>query len=120
MGSFRLSCALCAALCGLACSVRGEEAAERPISFLDQLHGKVPKSITGNPAAESNLPGSGLAGRILHLPAETGLRLGGLARRCQRLDVDFELGPAGKPVLARDCVLSVGQLRIRDADLQFA
>jgi porin len=78
MGNFRLSCALCSVLCGLACSVRGEEAAERPISFLDQLRGNVPKSITGNPAAENNLPGTGLAGRILHLPEETGLRLGGL------------------------------------------
>ena len=59
--------------------MRGEEtAAERPISFLDQLRGKVPKSITGNPAAENNLPGTGLAGRILHLPEESGLRLGGL------------------------------------------
>jgi porin len=57
--------------------VRGEEAAERPVSFLDQLRGKVPKS-TGNPAAENNLPGTGLAGRILHLPEESGLRLGGL------------------------------------------
>jgi porin len=78
MGNFRLSCALCSVLCGLACSVRGEEAAERPISFFDQLRGNVPKSITGNPAAENNLPGTGLAGRILHLPEETGLRLGGL------------------------------------------
>ena len=78
MGSFRLSCALCAVLFGLACSVRGEEAAERPVSFLDQLRGKVPRSITGNPAAENNLPGTGLAGRILHLPEESGLRLGGL------------------------------------------
>jgi porin len=78
MGSFRLSCALCVVLFGLACSVRGEEAAERPVSFLDQLRGKVPKSITGNPAAENNLPGTGLAGRILHLPEESGLRLGGL------------------------------------------
>jgi hypothetical protein len=45
MGNFRLSCALCSVLCGLACSVRGEEAAERPISFLDQLRGNVPKPI---------------------------------------------------------------------------
>jgi len=47
-----------------------------------------------------------------------GLR--GIACRCQRLDMGFELGPAREAVLARDCVLSVCQLRIRDADLQFA
>jgi porin len=58
--------------------VRAEEAAERPVSFLDQLRGKVPKSIAGNPAAENNLPGTGLAGRVFHLPEKSGLRLGGL------------------------------------------
>jgi len=49
-----------------------------PVPVMDQLFGESPKSITGNPAAESDMPGSGLAGRLLHLPADTGLRLGGL------------------------------------------
>ena len=35
-------------------------------------------AITGNPAAENQLPGTGLAGRLLHLPEDSGLRLGGL------------------------------------------
>jgi len=52
--------------------------AEEPVSFLDQLRGHVPPSITGNPAAENQLPGTGLAGRLLGLPEESGLRLGGL------------------------------------------
>ena len=43
----------------------------------DQLGGKAPDSITGNPAAENELPGTGLAGRLLHLPEDCGLRLGG-------------------------------------------
>jgi carbohydrate-selective porin OprB len=81
MGSLRLSgvsFASCAFLCALVFNVRAEEAAERPVSFLDQLRGKVPKSIAGNPAAENNLPGTGLAGRVFHLPEKSGLRLGGL------------------------------------------
>jgi porin len=78
MGSFRLFCTVCTVLCGLICCARGEEASARPVSFLDQLRGKVPSSVTGNPAAEDVLPGTGLAGRILHLPEKSGLRLGGL------------------------------------------
>jgi porin len=35
-------------------------------------------AITGNPAAENQLPGTGLAGRLLHLPEDSGFRLGGL------------------------------------------
>jgi hypothetical protein len=35
-------------------------------------------AITGNPAAENQLPGTGLAGRLIHLPEDFGLRLGGL------------------------------------------
>jgi hypothetical protein len=35
-------------------------------------------AITGNPAAENQLPGTGLAGRLIHLPEDSGLRLGGL------------------------------------------
>jgi porin len=51
---------------------------EPGVSFSDQLGGKAPDSITGNPAAENELPGTGLAGRLLHLPEDSGLRLGGL------------------------------------------
>src|SRR5450432_3833077 len=35
-------------------------------------------AITGNPAAENQLPGTGLAGRLIRLPEDSGLRLGGL------------------------------------------
>jgi len=55
-----------------------EPPAEPGVSFFDQLGGKTPDSITGNPAAENELPGTGLAGRLLHLPEDSGLRLGGL------------------------------------------
>jgi porin len=51
---------------------------EQPVSVSDQLSGKPPDSITGNPAAENELPGTGLAGRLLQLPEDTGLRIGGL------------------------------------------
>lgn len=51
--------------------------AEEP-GFFDQLRGRAPASITGNPAAENALPGTGLAGRLLHLPEDRGLRLGGV------------------------------------------
>jgi len=37
-----------------------------------------PDVITGNPAAENVLPGTGLTGRLLQIPESTGLRLGGL------------------------------------------
>src|SRR5271165_7685341 len=55
-----------------------EPPAEPGVSFFDQLGGKARDSITGNPAAENELPGTGLAGRLLHLPEDSGLRLGGL------------------------------------------
>src|SRR3984885_6428278 len=35
-------------------------------------------AITGNPAAENQVPGTGLAGRLMQLPEDSGLRLGGL------------------------------------------
>ncbi len=78
MGSFRLFCTLGAALCGLNCDVRGEEVAERPVLLLDHLRGNIPSSITGNPAVENTLAGTGLAGRILRIPEKSGLRLGGI------------------------------------------
>ncbi len=37
----------------------------------DQLAAKAPDSITGNPAAENELPGTGLAGRLLQLPPDS-------------------------------------------------
>ena len=56
-------------------SARGAAAPTEPaVSVSDQP----PDSITGNPAAENELPGTGLAGRLLQLPEDTGLRLGGL------------------------------------------
>jgi porin len=62
----------------LAGSALAADPAERELSFLDQLHGRVPQSITGNPAAENAMPGTGLAGQLLHLPEKSGLRIGGL------------------------------------------
>ena len=55
-----------------------EPTAEPGISSPDQLNDNAPDSITGNPAVETALPGTGLAGRLLHLPEDSGLRLGGL------------------------------------------
>ena len=52
--------------------------AEDPVSFLYQIRGKTPASISGNPAAESDVSGTGDLGRWLRIPDETGLRLGGL------------------------------------------
>lgn len=60
-------------------SARGANTPTEPaVSVSDQMAGKPPESITGNPAAENELPGTGLAGRLLQLPEDTGLRLGGL------------------------------------------
>lgn len=55
----------------------GPAAAEESISFLDQLKGQTPAAISGNPAAADNMPGTGLAGRLLHVD-ESGLRMGGV------------------------------------------
>lgn len=49
-----------------------------PPTFLEQIQGRVPASIAGNPAAVESDPGTGLAGRLLHIPEWTGLRLGGV------------------------------------------
>jgi porin len=60
-------------------AVRSAEAPTEPaVSSPDQVGGKALTSITGNPAAENQLPGTGFAGRMLHLPDDSGLRLGGL------------------------------------------
>jgi porin len=48
------------------------------ISLVDPLLNRVPDAITGNPAVENVVPGTGLAGRLLRLPENRGLRLGGL------------------------------------------
>ena len=50
-----------------------------PVSFLDQLRGKPPEAVSGNPAAESMVPGNAwLIGLIPGKPLdEIGLRLGG-------------------------------------------
>lgn len=53
-------------------------AEETTPSWAEQIFGKAPQSVTGNPAAESDLGGSGDLGRWLHVPRETGLRLGGV------------------------------------------
>jgi porin len=45
---------------------------------VDPSSSNSPDVITGNPAAENVLPGTGLAGRLLQVPENTGLRLGGL------------------------------------------
>ncbi len=56
----------------------GQPPPDGPVPFLDQVRGKVPASITGNPAADNELPGTGLAGRLLRLPGNSGLRIGGV------------------------------------------
>lgn len=59
---------------GQACAEESDDS----VSFFDQLRGHAPKSITGNPAAENEMPGTGLAGRLLQIPEDSGLRIGGL------------------------------------------
>src|SRR5258708_12313163 len=55
-----------------------EPPAQPAVAVSDQPGAKAPDSITGNPAAENELPGTGLAGRLLQLPPDSGLLLGGL------------------------------------------
>lgn len=69
---------LLSCLVGILPGVCQEPEADRPISFLDQLRGHVPPSITGNPAAVDNSPGTGLLGSLLRIPQESGVRLGGV------------------------------------------
>ncbi len=55
-----------------------EPVAEQPDALFDQLRGKAPASISGNPAAENAMPGTGMAGELLHIPQKSGIRLGGV------------------------------------------
>lgn len=55
-----------------------ETPAEPDVPLLAQFFGDVPRAISGNPVEASDMPGTGQFGRLLHLPPETGLRLGGL------------------------------------------
>jgi len=63
-------------LVGAPC-LRASDAAS-PAPSPHPLFGNLPKAISGNPVAESDMPGTGLAGRFLRLPEDTGLRLGGI------------------------------------------
>lgn len=54
------------------------ETGAEPVGFLDQLRGTSPASISGNAAAVNALPGTGALGRLLELPEDRGLRLGGV------------------------------------------
>ena len=47
---------------------------EEPIRLFDTPIG----SISGNPASNSDTPGTGVAGRMLHLPEDLGVRIGGV------------------------------------------
>lgn len=69
----------CLAL-GAASAIHAADAppAGDPPSFLDQLRGHAPASISGNPAAVESMPGTGLATQLLHVPEWTGLRIGGV------------------------------------------
>lgn len=53
-------------------------AEEGATHWASQVFGKPPRSITGNPAAESDVSGTGDLGRWLYIPNETGLHLGGV------------------------------------------
>lgn len=69
----RTSLAVLLAAAALCAPARAED-----VPFFDQLRGKGPTSISGNPAAEDAMPGTGLAGRLLQIPESTGVRLGGV------------------------------------------
>src|SRR5258705_3691452 len=71
-------CCLSATLICLASFLSSARCAE-PLAPTEVFSGdKALAAITGNPAAENQLPGTGLAGRLIHLPEDSGLRLGGL------------------------------------------
>src|ERR1700722_3416278 len=69
---------LAAALTYLATFLTSTRCAEPPAPTEVSSGDKALAAITGNPAAENQLPGTGLAGRLVHLPEDSGLRLGGL------------------------------------------
>jgi porin len=48
------------------------------LTFAHAADNSGPTAIAGNPAAENILPGTGLTGKLLHLPESTGLRVGGV------------------------------------------
>lgn len=58
---------------GIAGTVAAEE---KPHPLPGQFN--VPASITGNPAADNELPGTGMTGALLHIPEKSGLRVGGV------------------------------------------
>ena len=66
------------ALLCLASFLSSARCAEPPAPSEVSAGDKALAAITGNPAAENQLPGTGLAGRVIHLPEDSGLRLGGL------------------------------------------
>ena len=59
-------------------AVGSATAEESLASRANQIFGAPPQAITGNPAAESDLSGTGDLGRWLHIPKDTGLHLGGV------------------------------------------
>jgi len=63
---------------------------ETDIPLAEQLFGDSPRAISGNPVAESDMPGTGLAGRLLHFPADNGLRLGELGVSVHMLSLGRE------------------------------
>jgi porin len=67
-----------AAHAGLAATPEANPQQTPGISLPDSSLNEAPDTITGNPAVENAFPGTGLAGRLLQLPENTGLRLGGL------------------------------------------
>lgn len=69
----RFSVSFLVALIGLSFAQAEEES-----DFAEQLRTKPPSAITGNPAAENAMPGTGQLGRLLQLPDDSGLRLGGV------------------------------------------
>ncbi len=69
---------LCLWTVGLSRAAEPETPSPPESSFVERFDRQAPQSITGNPATENELPGTGLIGRLLHLPDDSGLRLGGL------------------------------------------
>ncbi|MEO6846289.1 MAG: carbohydrate porin, partial [Chthoniobacterales bacterium] len=67
------------AVCGLfAAESPSPSPSPESVSFIDQIRGHTPASITGNPAAVDANPGTGALGRLLQIPEKTGVRIGGI------------------------------------------